>query len=115
VRFPALVVRKEFHPKAGKITLATNSTRRLVACPGGWRGETPSAVWKSPTCIEFDASTPAVLPDPGNDSTHLSVAVRPVSGRATAIDLDLRYTAVDPSHECYVGGQPESCALRPAR
>lgn len=106
---------EQFHPKAGVITLSTTSKVLLVACPGGWRGKTPSTAWKSATCVRFDAATPAVLPDPGNDHTHLSVAVRPVHGTANAIDLDLRYTAVDPSFQCYVGGRANTCTLLPPR
>lgn len=106
---------EQFHPKAGLITLSTTSKDLLVACPGGWRGKTPAAAWKSTTCVRFDASTPAVLPDPGNDHTHLSVAVRPVLGTVNAIDLDLRYTAVDPSFECHVGGRAITCTLLPLR
>lgn len=106
---------EQFHPKAGLITLSTTSKDLLLACPGGWRGKTPSAAWTSPNCVEFDASRPAVLPDPGNDFIHLSVAVRPVRRSVGPIDLDLRYTAVDPSFECYVGGHPAGCDLLPPR
>ncbi len=106
---------EQFHPKAGVITLSTNSTVRLVACPGGWRGKTLPAVWKSAGCVNFDSASPAVLPNPGNDFTHLSVAIRPLRGTASAIDLDLRYTAVDPAYECYVGGIANNCTLFPPR
>jgi hypothetical protein len=106
---------EQFHPKAGVITLSTTSKVLLQACPGGWRGKTPSSAWKDATCVEFDASTPAILTDPGNDYTHLSVVVRPVRGTVNAIDLELRYTAVDPSFQCYVGGQENLCTLFPSR
>jgi hypothetical protein len=106
---------EQFHPKVAAITLSTTSQRLLVACPGGWRGVTPSSLWKSAACVKFDASTPAVLPGSGNSNTHLSIAVRPVRGTAKEIDLDLRYTAVDPSHECYVRGRATLCDLVPLR
>ena len=106
---------EQFHPKAGVITLSTTSKVLLQACPGGWRGKTPSSAWKDATCVEFDASTPAILTDPGNDYTHLSVVVRPVRGTVNAIDLELRYTAVDPSFQCYVGGHENQCTLFPSR
>jgi hypothetical protein len=106
---------EQFHPKAGVITLSTTSSVALQACPGGWRGDTPATVWRSPACVVFDASSAAILPDPGNDFTHLSVAVRPVRGTVDAIDLDLRYSAVDPSFECYIGGRVDPCTLFPPR
>jgi hypothetical protein len=106
---------EQFHPKAGVITLLTTSKVLLQACPGGWRGKTPSSAWKDATCVEFDASTPAILPDQGNDYAHLSVVVRPVRGTVNAIDLELRYTAVDPSFHCYVGGLENLCTLLPSR
>jgi hypothetical protein len=81
---------EQFHPKAGVITLSTTSKVLLQACPGGWRGKTPPSAWKDETCVEFDASTPAIV-------------------------LELRYTAVDPSFHCYVGGHENLCTLLPSR
>jgi hypothetical protein len=106
---------EQFHPKAGLITLSTTSKVLLRACPGGWRGSTPVEVWKSAKCVDFSSSSPAVLPDPGNDHTHLSVAIRTVLGKASMVDLDLRYVAIDPSFECYVDGRRSSCTLLPPR
>lgn len=55
-----------------------------------------------------------ILPGSGNDLTHLSIAIKPVTGTARNIDLDLHYTAVDPAFQCYIGGIITPCALLPA-
>lgn len=104
---------EQFHPKAGLITLSTTSRVPLRACPGGWRGKTPGAVWTSLRCVDVDPGETAVLPDSGNDYTHLSLAIRPASRSAGTIDVDLRYTAVDTAFECFLGGRDQSCDLLP--
>ncbi len=106
---------EQFHPMVANITLSTTSKSPLVVCPGSWRGKTPSTTWSSASCMNFDASTPAVLPGPENNNTHMSIAIRPVNGSVDEIDLDLRYTAVDAAFECFVGGRRDRCTLLPPR
>ena len=104
---------EQFHPKAGLITLSTTSNAPLRACPGGWRGATPTAIWSSRGCVTVHPGRTAAVPDSGNDHTHLSLAIRPVRGSAGIIDVDLRYTAVDQAFECYLGGVHNDCTLLP--
>ena len=106
---------EQFHPKAGLITLSTTSKVPLRACPGGWRGKTPAATWASPVCVTVQPGKPTVLPDPGNNQTHLSLAIRPARGSSEMIDVKLRYTAVDQAFECYLGGSDHICTLLPPR
>lgn len=106
---------EQFHPRAGLITLSTTSKIPLRACPGGWRGQTPAATWKSKLCVTVSPGRLTVLPDSRNDHTHLSLAIRPVRGSSGTIDVDLRYAAVDTAFECYLGGSDHLCTLLPPR
>lgn len=106
---------EQFHPRAGLITLSTTSKIPLRACPGGWRGQTPAAAWKSKQCVTVSPGQLTVLPASRNNQTHLSLAIRPARGSTGTIDVDLRYTAVDPAFECYLGGSDHLCTLLPPR
>ena len=54
---------EQFHPKAGPITLSTTSNAPLRACPGGWRGATPTAIWSSRGCVTVHPGRTAAVPD----------------------------------------------------
>ncbi len=106
---------EQYHPRAGLITLSTTSKIPLRACPGGWRGHTPTAIWKSKQCVTVNPGRPTVLAGSRNDHTHLSLAIRPTRGSTGTIDVDLRYTAIDTAYECYIGGNDHLCTLLPPR
>ena len=106
---------EQYHPKAGSITLSTTSKIPLRACPGGWRGQTPTATWKSKDCVTVRPGRPTVLPVSRNDHTHLSLAIRPTRGSTGSIDVHLRYTAADTAFECYLHGNDHICTLLPPR
>jgi hypothetical protein len=105
---------EQFHPQVGPITLETSATVWLEACPGGWRGETPTDAswgpqWPPGTCVAFRNGTPAKLPNAWRSDMHLSVAIRAKAATAKNVDIWLRYTAVDLASQCFVGGVEAHC------
>ncbi len=105
---------EQFHPRLGRITMETSSVVWLEACPGGWRGETPPDAswgthWPAGTCISFRRGSPAKLPDAWRSDTHLSVAVKAKRQVAANVDVTLRFTAVEPSGQCFIARIERFC------
>ena len=110
---------EQFHPRAGPITMETSSAIWLTACPGGWNGEPPTDKssswgkhWPNGNCISFRRGTPARLPDAWSNDFHLSVAVNTIQV-APNIDITLRYTAADPTSQCFIARVERLCQPSP--
>ena len=111
---------EQFHPQVGPIRIETDSKMPLVACPGGWRGKQATAEtsswgrhWKNGRCVSFRQGKPANLPNAWSSDYHLSVLVRAEGRLARNVSVALTYTAMDPSSQCFVGGNEITCEPYP--